>query len=764
MVIKSKLVVVVLTLFMVSLLASGSAVNVVESDTGDLEVNIIHHDDEVVQGEEVSVEYEVSHHVYLQETKTIELAVNGELKDSQEVTLGTDYLLWRHDEHNGQALSVFYGDGVVYSGGVDGSVVAFDVEDEEKLWMHKEHNGQVRSLFYNDGVIYSGGVAGSVAAFDVEDEEKLWTHNEHKSSVHSVFYADGVIYSGGDGSVVAFDVEDEEKLWTHNEHKGSVNSVYYAEGVIYSGGVDGSVVAFDVEDEEKIWTHNEHDGDVNSLFYNDGVIYSGGKDATVMAYHVENEEKIWIHNEHDGDVNSLFYNDGVVYSGGKDATVMAYHVEDEEISWMHREHDGEVNSLFYNDGVVYSSGDGSVMAVRYSPAAEETYIGEFLVDTGGMEPGEYELEVGIDNLRDKAVVTILERPSLEIELTSIHEGEELKRGDRAVIAFEVTNPGAIQDEVDLEFLVNGEVVSKEENFTVGPGETREGFFIWDVDETDDLDLEIRCVDNQEVRGSTSDLTITVSDESLLLPWWVTLLLLVFIALVFGVLFALGRDKGTSKEPTMMVKKEYGIEEKKKAKKELEEEIESLKKERDLMENNTAKYFYQISDLKEKKDELEKEINELEEEKKSDEAPKEDAIGDTHEEDSGQEFEDTVEDTYEKESGQDFEDTVEDTYEEDIDQEFEYTVEDTYEEERGQDFEDTVEDTHEEEEGDMYKEDAIEGLKRLKGVGTSKAELLYENGYRSIQDLQGVSQEELCRLNGIGPSLSESILESLKELE
>ncbi|GEM_PF-5263828 len=74
---------------------------------------------------------------------------------------------------------------------------------------------------------------------------------------------------------------------------------------------------------------------------------------------------------------------------------------------------------------------------------------------------------------------------------------------------------------------------------------------------------------------------------------------------------------------------------------------------------------------------------------------------------------------------------------------------------------------EEDEGtpeEISKEEALEELKRLKGVGSSKAENLYEEGYRSIEDMKDVSKEDLKEVKGIGPSLSRKILNSLEELK
>ena len=63
-----------------------------------------------------------------------------------------------------------------------------------------------------------------------------------------------------------------------------------------------------------------------------------------------------------------------------------------------------------------------------------------------------------------------------------------------------------------------------------------------------------------------------------------------------------------------------------------------------------------------------------------------------------------------------------------------------------------------------KKEAVKELKKLRGVGTSKAKALYEHGYRSIEDLKDVSEKELRKVKGIGSTFSKKILKSLEELK
>ena len=49
---------------------------------------------------------------------------------------------------------------------------------------------------------------------------------------------------------------------------------------------------------------------------------------------------------------------------------------------------------------------------------------------------------------------------------------------------------------------------------------------------------------------------------------------------------------------------------------------------------------------------------------------------------------------------------------------------------------------------------------LKGVGRVKARLLFDKGYKSLEDIKRASPDDLAKIRGIGKILSRRILEQL----
>lgn len=62
-----------------------------------------------------------------------------------------------------------------------------------------------------------------------------------------------------------------------------------------------------------------------------------------------------------------------------------------------------------------------------------------------------------------------------------------------------------------------------------------------------------------------------------------------------------------------------------------------------------------------------------------------------------------------------------------------------------------------------RDDAVQAIAALPGVGKVKAEALYEAGYTSVEKLQGATKEKLMEVPGIGPKIAEAILAGVREL-
>ncbi len=63
---------------------------------------------------------------------------------------------------------------------------------------------------------------------------------------------------------------------------------------------------------------------------------------------------------------------------------------------------------------------------------------------------------------------------------------------------------------------------------------------------------------------------------------------------------------------------------------------------------------------------------------------------------------------------------------------------------------------------MAKQDIIKQFIALKGVGAAKAELLYKNGFDSLEKLKKASVKDLAKLDGLNETFAKGLLAQLKE--
>ena len=67
--------------------------------------------------------------------------------------------------------------------------------------------------------------------------------------------------------------------------------------------------------------------------------------------------------------------------------------------------------------------------------------------------------------------------------------------------------------------------------------------------------------------------------------------------------------------------------------------------------------------------------------------------------------------------------------------------------------------------EMTKQEFVDTISRLPGVGKAKAEALWEAGFTSVDQLKESSAEELAeQVDGVGPKLADAILQGVADLE
>lgn len=292
---------------------------------------------------------------------------------------GNQELLWRQEAEDG-VFSVVHRDGVVYwtDGGTYNTTSwarATDATTGTQLWQHAEHSGTVPGLAFGNGVLYSGDNNGTLVAYDIDSGEIRWKHSEGQT-VNSIAYANGAVFAGRDSDVVEVYTEDGRKYWYFTVSTWGVQSVYASTGILLAGTPStGRIEAFDVSGLGDRYYRYAGGTDVNAVAYGAGTVFAGGRDSTLVAYDaagpVQGDGVRWQHEEHDDFIHAVEYGDGLVYSGDGDAILIAYDVEAGEVAWTHDEHEGSIRTVTYAKGAVYSGSSFGNEVIAYDVEAQE---------------------------------------------------------------------------------------------------------------------------------------------------------------------------------------------------------------------------------------------------------------------------------------------------------------------------------------------------------------------------------------------------------
>ena len=65
---------------------------------------------------------------------------------------------------------------------------------------------------------------------------------------------------------------------------------------------------------------------------------------------------------------------------------------------------------------------------------------------------------------------------------------------------------------------------------------------------------------------------------------------------------------------------------------------------------------------------------------------------------------------------------------------------------------------------MTKEAVLKEFEAMKGVGKTKAKLLYEHGFTSVEKLKKAKQSDLTKIKGITEKNAKEILRSIKTVD
>jgi outer membrane protein assembly factor BamB len=206
--------------------------------------------------------------------------------------------------------------GVVYVGIEGNRLWALDASTGDRLWKFKAKNVVWTAPLIVNGTVYFGNADGLFYAVDITTQEQRWRINTGRRSLWPAGYDNGTIFLAAENTLYALNSENGQEKWKLEKASAQWwNGPAISAGVVFAGSGDGNFYAIDSQTGAVLWSA-PGEGDVwSAAAVADGTVFAGNKDEYFYAFNAQTGERLWRFKAEDWVVADPIVSDGVVYFG-----------------------------------------------------------------------------------------------------------------------------------------------------------------------------------------------------------------------------------------------------------------------------------------------------------------------------------------------------------------------------------------------------------------------------------------------------------------
>ncbi len=226
--------------------------------------------------------------------------------------------------HLGRVVSVLAAGPVVFTGGMDGTLAAWDAATLRPVACIN-HTSAVNDLAYWAGMVLAAQSDGDVHILDrstLGPEGSLGGHTGPVNAVH--VHGDRAYTASDDGTVRVWDLPGGRSLAVLAGHTGPVADVHADDQYIYSASDDHTARVWDATSHAEVTVLDGRGMGVRAVVSDETYVYTAGDDRAVHVWVRGN----WTHVRrlagHGDWVLALARDDRYLYSGGKDRDVRVW--------------------------------------------------------------------------------------------------------------------------------------------------------------------------------------------------------------------------------------------------------------------------------------------------------------------------------------------------------------------------------------------------------------------------------------------------------
>uniref|UniRef100_A0A6B2KZP7 Nucleotide-diphospho-sugar transferase domain-containing protein n=1 Tax=Arcella intermedia TaxID=1963864 RepID=A0A6B2KZP7_9EUKA len=218
---------------------------------------------------------------------------------------------------------------VLFTGGHDKKIFAWEVKGWKKIMEYKGHIGIVNSIFLHDYkgqlTLLSGSDDGDIRSWNIFTGEKIKIYRGHTSWVSALIASGPIMYSAShDGTAMAWEISTGRILQIYKGHNSWVRTLALHNDTLYTAAADGKIKAWAVRSGDCLATLEGHTGGINDIIIRQDILYSASDDKTVRAWDLKENKPIAIYQGHTGIISSLESDNHHLYTASYDRLIMQW--------------------------------------------------------------------------------------------------------------------------------------------------------------------------------------------------------------------------------------------------------------------------------------------------------------------------------------------------------------------------------------------------------------------------------------------------------
>lgn len=253
-------------------------------------------------------------------------------------------------------------DDIVYAGGGDGKLYAFDVQTGKQLWSAGGFDQMESTGAIIDDLIIAGGYSQKVQAFDRHSGNPRWSFHPRSVVQAPPLIAGEIVYIATDRATYALDARTGQLKWeAATGHEGAfMAGPAYAQDVLYTTG-GKLLLALESTTGKERW-RVERDTPFTALAIDDQMVYVGNFDRVFRAFDRETGAERWTFTATGEFWSAPAIDHGTVYVGNTDGTLYALQAQTGEKIWSFETASPDVSDPIIANGVVYVSDSAHELA------------------------------------------------------------------------------------------------------------------------------------------------------------------------------------------------------------------------------------------------------------------------------------------------------------------------------------------------------------------------------------------------------------------